>query len=189
MDATAIKRSAPRPSRQQRTLAMPRYDVSRSRTRRRRAAQTIEWADQQMPVLRHHPRALRQGAAAQGPSPRRLPAHHQRDRQPAAHAQGGRRRGLLLRLQSALDPGRRRRGAGQGVRHPDLRDSRRRSRHLLQPSARRARAPSDDHDGRRRRPRQPAAHRFTTRPPKCAPAWRRPPPASSACARWSRTAR
>ena len=64
------------------------------------------------------------------------------------------------------------------IRYPNLRDSWRGSRHLLQSSARGARAASDDHDGRRRRPGQPAPYRISrARARKFAPAWKRPPPA------------
>ena len=68
----------------------------------------IEWADRQMPVLAPDPRAVRGRAAARGHPHRRLPARHQRDRQPDAHAEGGRRRRRAVRLQPALHPGRRR---------------------------------------------------------------------------------
>ena len=84
--------------------------------------QRIEWADRQMPVLGAIRERFAKRAAAGGLPHRRLPARHHRDRQPDAHAQGRRRRRRALRLEPALDPGRRRGRAGRRVRHPDLRD-------------------------------------------------------------------
>ena len=46
-----------------------------------------------MPVLRADPRAVREGAAAGGHPDRGLPARHDRDGEPDAHAEGRRRRG------------------------------------------------------------------------------------------------
>ena len=78
----------------------------------------IMWADRQMPVLHGDPRALRARAAARRLPHLRLPARDDRDREPDAHAQGRRRRRRALRVEPALDPGRRRRGARRRVRHP-----------------------------------------------------------------------
>ena len=71
----------------------------------------IEWADGQMPVLRSIRERFAARAAARRRPGRRLPARHGRDREPRAHADGGRRRGRAVRREPALHAGRRRRGA------------------------------------------------------------------------------
>ena len=97
----------------------------------RRASTRIEWADRQMPVLA----AIRERFEKRAPARRlpdlRLPPRDDRDGEPRAHAQGGRRRPRPLRLEPALDAGRRRRGARRRVRRAGLRDPRRGRRHLL----------------------------------------------------------
>ena len=130
------------------------------------------------------PRALRARAAARGHARLGLPPRDDRDGQPDADAQGRRRGGRALRLESALHPGRRGRGAGGRVRHPHLRHQGRGQRHVLRAHRGGARPPAPPDDGRRRRrdrraPRAPAASSSATS--SAAP--RRPPPASSACAR------
>ena len=97
------------------------------------------------------PRALRAGAAARRLPRLRLSPRDERDGEPDAHAQGGRRRGRPLRLQSALDPGRRRRRARRRLRDRDLRDQGRGPRHLLPAPRGRDRPPAARDDGRRRR--------------------------------------
>ena len=145
-----------------------------------------------MPVLRHHPRALRQGEAAA--SGQRLGACLHITCETAnllRTLKAGRRRGaraappIRSRPRTTSPPRWSRNTASPAYAiHGEDRDTYySHLRAVLE-------TPSDDHDGRRRRPGQPAAHRVrTTRPPRCGPAWKRPPPASSACARWSRTAR
>ena len=72
----------------------------------------MQWAAREMPVLDLIEAALREGAAAEGHAHVGLPARHQRDRQPDARAAGRRRRRGAVRVQPALDAGRRRRLAG-----------------------------------------------------------------------------
>ena len=105
-------------------------------------------------------RALRQGTAAQGPAHGRVPAYHLRDRQPAAHAEGRRRRSDLRapRIRSrrrTTSPPRSsiRYGIPTFAIHGEDRDTY--YSHLRAVLERRP----TDHDGRRRRPRQPAPHR------------------------------
>ena len=75
---------------------------------------------------RGDPGAVRARAAARRLPRLRLPARHDRDREPDADAEGGRRGRRAVRLEPALDAGRRRRGARRRVRH--LRASRSRAR-------------------------------------------------------------
>ena len=160
------------------------------------------------------PRAVRGREAAGGPADVGLPARHRRDGQPGPHAQGRRRRPGADRLQPALDPGRRRRQPGAGLRHRRLRhQAARTSDTYYKHIAAALRAPAARHDGRRRRPgqrhdlhrpgparrrprrgpapgrqklsRRPSAGRWST---TSSAAWRRRRPASSACGRWRRTA-
>ena len=77
------------------------------------------------------PGAVRQGAAAQGPEAIGLPARHHRDGQPDEHAAGRRRRDRALRLEPALDPGRRGRASGPRPRRARLRHQGRGPRDLL----------------------------------------------------------
>ena len=77
------------------------------------------------------PRPLRQGEAAQEAAHRGLPARDHRDREPHAHAEGRRRRGVPVRLQPAQHAGRRGRRAGRALRHPDVRDQGRGPQDLL----------------------------------------------------------
>ena len=117
----------------------------------------IEWADRQMPVLA----SIRERFAAERPldgHPHlRLPARHQRDREPDAHAEGRRRRRRAVRVQPAVDAGRRRRGPGGRVRHLRVRHQRRGQRHLLR------------------------AHRGGTRPPARRSRWTTAPTSSASC--------
>ena len=119
----------------------------------------IEWADQQHARARRDPRALRERAAARRLPHLRLPARHDRDGQPGAHAEGGRRRRRALRVQPAVDPGRRRRRARRGVRRLGLRHQGRGQRHVLPAHRGRGRPQAADHDGRRRRRDRRAARR------------------------------
>ena len=124
------------------------------------------------------PRAVRGRAAARRLPHRRVPARDHRDGQPDAHAEGRRRRRRAVRVEPALDPGRRRRGARRGVRHLGLRDQGRGQRHLLPAHRGRGRPQAAADDGRRRRrdrrpPHAPAASSSAT----SSPAWRRPRPA------------
>ena len=74
------------------------------------------------------------------------------------HAAGGRRRDRALRLQSALDPGRRGRPPGARPRRPRLRHQGRGPRDLLRPHRPGARLRPAHDPGRRRRPGRRAAH-------------------------------
>ena len=121
-----------------RWLRRKRYDV-KDLALAPEGVRRIEWADRQMPVLA----AIRDRFEREKPLaglPRLgVPARDDRDGQPDAHAQGGRRRRRPLRLEPALDAGRRRRRARRRVRHlassrsrartttPTTRTSRRRS--------------------------------------------------------------
>ena len=67
----------------------------------------IQWADRQMPVLAAIRERFERRAAARRLPHLRLPARDDRDREPDADAEGGRRRRRALRVESALDPGRR----------------------------------------------------------------------------------
>ena len=76
----------------------------------------IEWADRKMPVLRRSASASRRSSRSTG---YRIAACLHVTTETAnlrAHAQGGRRRRGALRLEPALDAGRRRRRARRGVR-------------------------------------------------------------------------
>ena len=119
----------------------------------------IEWADRHMPVLA----SIRERFAAEKPLEGiqlgLLPARHHRDGQPGPHADRGRRRRRALRLQPALDPGRRRRRAGRRLRRRGLRDQGRGQRDLLRAHQRGLRQAPADHDGRRRRRGRRAARR------------------------------
>ena len=124
----------------------------------------IMWADRQMPVLHGDPRAVRARAAARRLPHRRVPARDHRDRQPDAHAQGGRRGRRALRVEPAVDAGRRRRGARRRVRHLRLRDQGRGQRHLLLAHRGGGRPQAAADDGRRRR----RDRRPPQRPPRAA---------------------
>ena len=88
---------------------------------------------------RRDPRPVREGAAARRLPHRRLPARHDGDGEPDADAEGGRRRRGVVRVEPALDAGRRRVGARRGVRH--LASSRSRAR-TTTPTTRTSRPPS-----------------------------------------------
>ena len=105
---------------------------------------------------RGDPRAVREGPAAHRLPHLRVPPRHDRDGEPDADAEGGRRRRRAVRLEPAVDPGRRRVGARRGVRHLRLRDQGRGPRHLLlaHRGGRRPQAAPDD-GRRRRRDRRP----------------------------------
>ena len=100
------------------------------------------------------PRAVRGGEAAGGHADVGLPARDGRDRQPRPDPGRRRRRPGARRLEPALDPGRRRGQPGAGFQHPGLRDQGRGRVELLPAHRRRAEAPSQRDDGRRRRPGQ-----------------------------------
>ena len=63
------------------------------------------------------PRTVRARAAAGRLPHRGVPARHDRDREPHAHAEGGRGGRRAVRVEPALDAGRRRGRARRGVRH------------------------------------------------------------------------
>ena len=96
-------------------------------------------------------RALRAREAARGLPRLRLPARHDRDREPDAHPQGRRRRRRPVRLEPPLDAGRRRRRPRRRVRDRHVRDQGRGRRHLLLAPRGGDRPPAAHHDGRRRR--------------------------------------
>ena len=106
---------------------------------------------------RRDPGTLRARTAAQRASHLRVPARDDGNGEPHAHAEGRRRRRRALRVQSALDAGRRRSGARRGVRHLGLRDQRRGPRHVLLAHRGCGRPQAAPDDGRRRRrDRRPA---------------------------------
>ena len=126
------------------------------------------------------PRALRAREAARRLPHLRLPARDDRDGEPHAHAEGGRRRRRALRVEPALDAGRRRRGARRRVRHLGLRDQGRGQRHVLPAHRGRGRPQAAADDGRRRRrDRRPAQRTGASSSATSSPAWRRRRPASS----------
>ena len=100
---------------------------------------------------RRDPRAVRARAAARRIPRLGLPPRDDRDREPHAHAEGRRRRGRPLRVEPALDPGRRRRGARRRVRDRHVRDQGRGQRHVLPAPRGGDRPPPARDDGRRRR--------------------------------------
>ena len=103
-----------------------------------------------------HPRAVRARAAAVRVPRLGLPPRHDRDGEPDAHAEGGGRRGRPVRVEPALDPGRRRSRARRGVRDRHLRDQGRGPRHVLPaPRGRDRPSPARDDGRRRRRHRHP----------------------------------
>ena len=75
-----------------------------------RGMNRIEWAERDMPVLRAIRERFEREKPSRGHAHVGLPARHRRDRQPGAHPAGRRRRPRAVRLQPALDPGRRGRG-------------------------------------------------------------------------------
>ena len=115
----------------------------------------IEWADRDMPVLASIRDRFEREKPLAGHARQRVPARHHRDREPHAHAEGRRRGHRAVRVQPALDAGRRRRGARAALRHPHLRHQGRGHRDLLRAHRRRHRPQAADHDGRRRRRRRP----------------------------------
>ena len=106
-------------------------------------------------------RSLRNRKTAQGRPHRRVSARHDRNREPDAGASGRRRGNRALREQSALDAGRRCCRALR-VRHSDVRDQRRRQRHVLFAHRSGRRDETADVDGRRLRPRDRRSTRSTT---------------------------
>ena len=105
------------------------------------------------------PQALRSGAAAGRHPARPLPARDHGDREPRPDADRRRRGRGAVRVEPALDPGRRGGRAGQGPRRRGVRDQRRGQRGLLRAHQRRLRQAPEDHDGRRRRRDRRAARR------------------------------
>ena len=118
----------------------------------------IEWAQQQMPVLRTHPQAFHQGTAAEGIACFRLSARDQRNRQPDDRAARRWRGHRALRFESALHAGRSGGVAESRLQHSDVRDQRRGQRHLLPALEGGSRTQAAIHDGRWLRPRDYAAH-------------------------------
>ena len=100
---------------------------------------------------RGDPRALRAREAARRLPRLRVPARHDRDREPDAHPQGGRRRRRPVRVEPPLDAGRRRGRARRRVRHRHVRDQGRGQRHVLLAPRGGDRPSPAHHDGRRRR--------------------------------------
>ena len=111
----------------------------------------IEWADRQMPVLAAIRERFEREQPLAGYRDLRVPARDHRDGEPDAHAEGRRRRRRALRVEPAVDAGRRRRGARRGVRHLRLRDQGRGQRHVLPAHRGRGRPQAAPDDGRRRR--------------------------------------
>ena len=111
----------------------------------------IEWADRQMPVLA----AIRERFEREQPlAGYRISACLHVTTETAnldAHAEGGRRGRRALRVEPAVDAGRRRRGARRRVRHLRLRDQGRGQRHVLLAHRGRGRPQAAADDGRRRR--------------------------------------
>ena len=97
------------------------------------------------------PGALRARAAARRSPRLGVPPRDDRDREPRPHAEGGWGGRRALRLEPALDAGRRRGRARRRVRHRGLRDQGRGQRHVLPPHRGRGRPPAAPDDGRRRR--------------------------------------
>ena len=81
----------------------------------------IEWAEREMPVLRLIRERFEREQPAGRAADRRLPPRHDRDREPDADAQGGRRGRPPRGLEPAVDPGRDRGRARRRVRDRDLR--------------------------------------------------------------------
>ena len=111
----------------------------------------IMWADRQMPVLTAIRERFEREQPLAGYRVVRVPARDDGDREPDAHAQGRRRRRGAVRVESAVDAGRRRGSARRGVRHPRLRDQGRGQRHVLLAHHGRGRPQAAADDGRRRR--------------------------------------
>ena len=114
----------------------------------------VDWAERDMPVLR----AIRERFAKEKPlAGMRMSACLHVTAETANLARTLKAGGadlLLVRLQSAVDPGRRRGQPGQGLRHPGLRHQGRGRAQLLPAHRRRLAARAARHDGRRRRPGQ-----------------------------------
>ena len=111
----------------------------------------IQWADRQMPVLASIRERFEREQPLSGLPRLRLPPRHHRDREPDADAQGRRRRRRALRVEPAVDAGRRRGGARRRVRHLGLRDQGRGQRHVLPAHRGGGRPQAAPDDGRRRR--------------------------------------
>ena len=106
-----------------------------------------------MPVLRLIRERFEREQPARRAAHRRLPPRHDRDREPDADAQGGRRGRPPRGLEPAVHAGRDRGRARRRVRDRDLRAPRRGQRDVLQPPPDGRGHPPADHDGRRLRPR------------------------------------
>ena len=138
---------------------------------------------------RGDPRAIRARAAARRPSHLGLPPRDDRDGEPHADAEGGRRGRRPLRVEPALDAGRRRGGARGRVRHLRLRHQGRGQRHVLRAHRGGRRPQAALHDGRRRRrDRRPALGAPRAARRRSSPAPRRRRPASSGSRRSRRRA-
>ena len=77
----------------------------------------IEWAAGEMPVLALIRERFEKEQPARGRPDRRVPARDDRDREPDGDARGRRRRGGAVRVEPAVDPGRRGGGALRAERH------------------------------------------------------------------------
>ena len=95
----------------------------------------IEWADRHMPVLASIRERFEREKPLDGIQLGRLPARHDRDREPRPHADRRRRRRRAVRVQPALHAGRRRRGAGRPLRRRGLRHQRRGQRQPTTPTS------------------------------------------------------
>jgi hypothetical protein len=102
---------------------------------------------------RHDRQALCQGAAAEGPPRFGVPPRDDRDGQPHAGPESRGRGHRARGLESAVDAGRRRGLAREGLRHPHARGEGRGHQALLLAHLRRARPQASPDDGRRRRSR------------------------------------
>ena len=100
---------------------------------------------------RRDPRPVRAREAALRLPRLGVPPRNDRDGEPHANADGGRRRRRPLRVESAVDAGRHRRRARGRVRRVRLRHQGRGQRHVLRPHRRGRRPQAASDDGRRRR--------------------------------------
>ena len=143
-------------ARERRMATTKRYDV-KDLALAPEGVRRIEWADRKMPVLR----AIRERFEREQPLARLprlgVPARHDGDGEPDAHAPGGRRGRRAVRVEPAVHAGRRGGGARRLVRHRHVRDQGRGQRHVLRAHRRGGRPPAAPDDGRRRRrDRRPA---------------------------------
>ena len=86
------------------TAALPPHDVA-DLGLAGEGVRRIEWAEREMPVLRLIRERFTRRAAAGRAAHQRLPARHDRDGQPHAHPEGGRRGRHADGLQPALHQG------------------------------------------------------------------------------------